>query len=44
MAAAMVVLPKMSAPGVGDGLRLVDGDEGSAVVDPHELCVLEMIG
>ena len=28
----------------GQGLRLVDGDEGSAVVDPHEVCVLEVVG
>ena len=26
------------------GLRLVDGDEGSAVVDPHQLGVLEVFG
>ena len=29
---------------VGQGLWLVDGDEGSAVVDPHELGVLEVCG
>ena len=29
---------------MGQGLRLVDGDEGSAVVDPHELGVLEVVG
>ena len=29
---------------VGQGVRLVDGDEGSAVVDPHELGVLELVG
>ena len=29
---------------VGQGLRSVDGDEGSAVVDPLELCVLEVFG
>ena len=29
---------------VGQGLRLVDGDEGSAVVDPHQLGVLEVVG
>ena len=29
---------------VSHHLRLVDGDEGSAVVDPHELCVLEVFG
>ena len=27
---------------VGQGLWLVDGDDGSAVVDPHELGVLEV--
>ena len=29
---------------VGQEPRLVDGDEGSAVVDPHELGVLEVVG
>ena len=29
---------------VGQGLRLVDGDEGPAVVDPHQLGVLEVVG
>ena len=28
----------------GQDRRLVDGDEGSAVVDPHELGVLEVFG
>ena len=28
----------------GQHLRLVDGDEGAAVVDLHELCVLEVFG
>ena len=28
----------------GQDLWLVDGDEGSAVVDPHELSVLEVFG
>ena len=28
----------------GQSLWLVDGDEGSAVVDPHELGVLEVVG
>jgi len=29
---------------VGQGLRFVDGDLGSAVVEPDELCVLEVVG
>ncbi len=29
---------------VGQGLGLVDGDEDSAVVDPHELGVAEVVG
>ena len=28
----------------GQGLRLVDGDEGPAIFDPHELGVVEVVG
>ena len=42
--AASRVLGEEGTEVVGQDLRLVDGDEGSAVVDPHQLCVLEVFG
>ena len=29
---------------IGQDLRLVDRDQGSTVVDPYQLCVLEVLG
>ena len=38
------VLVEEGAQVIGQDLRLVDRDQGSAAVEPNQLCVLEMFG